>query len=96
MTAPGSPWMTMYLVGPRKRPVGARNPGSSKSFMMLVVSSGLNCHASPRSRAHHKNRSSAAIDRSPAQSKKQTRKEGTNHSPAGRRRSEPRRCRRGR
>jgi len=43
MTAPGSPWMTMYLVGPRKRPVGARNPGSSKSFMMLVISSGLNC-----------------------------------------------------
>jgi hypothetical protein len=42
MTAPGSPWMTMYLVGPRKRPVGARNPGSSKSFMMLAISSGLN------------------------------------------------------
>lgn len=43
MTAPGSPWMTMYLVGPRNSPVGARNPGSSKSFMMLVISSGLNC-----------------------------------------------------
>lgn len=35
--------MTMYLVGPRNSPVGARNPGSSKSFMMLVISSGLNC-----------------------------------------------------
>jgi hypothetical protein len=42
MTAPGSPWMTMYLAVPRKRPVGARNPGSSKSFMMFVISSGLN------------------------------------------------------
>jgi hypothetical protein len=32
----------MYLAVPRKRPVGARNPGSSKSFMMFVISSGLN------------------------------------------------------
>jgi hypothetical protein len=31
----------MYFVPPRKRPVGARVPGSSKSFMMAAISSGL-------------------------------------------------------
>jgi hypothetical protein len=30
-------------VPPRKRPVGARVPGSSKSFSMEVISSGLYC-----------------------------------------------------
>ena len=43
MTTVGSPWMTMYFVLPRKRPVGARVPGSSKSLMMPLISSGLNC-----------------------------------------------------
>lgn len=42
MTAPGSPWMTMYLVAPRYNPVGASVPGFSKSFMIPVISSGLN------------------------------------------------------
>jgi len=41
MTTLGSPWITMYFVPPRKRPVGARVPGSSKSFMMAAISSGL-------------------------------------------------------
>ena len=43
MTAPGSPWITMYLAPPRKRPVGARNPGSSKSVVIPLISSGFNC-----------------------------------------------------
>lgn len=43
ITAPASPWITMYFVPPRKRPVGARVPGSAKSFIMAVISSGLNC-----------------------------------------------------
>lgn len=43
MTAPGSPWMTMYFVPPRCKPVGARWPGSAKSVMIPVISSGLNC-----------------------------------------------------
>lgn len=47
MTTPGSPWITMYFVPPRKRPVGARLPGSSKSFMMPVISSGLYCNKAP-------------------------------------------------
>lgn len=42
MTAPGSPWMTIYFVPPRNKPVGASDPGSSKSFMMATISSGLN------------------------------------------------------
>uniref|UniRef100_A0A0A9EYC2 Uncharacterized protein n=2 Tax=Arundo donax TaxID=35708 RepID=A0A0A9EYC2_ARUDO len=33
----------MYFVPPRKRPVGARVPGSSKSFIMAAISSGLYC-----------------------------------------------------
>lgn len=43
MTAPCSPWITMYLVPPRCNPVGARVPGSSKSFMIPAISSGLYC-----------------------------------------------------
>lgn len=43
MTTPGSPWITMYFVPPTKRPVGARVPGSSKSFMIPETSSGFNC-----------------------------------------------------
>lgn len=42
MTAPGSPWMTMYFVPPRYNPVGASEPGSLKSFRMPVTSSGFN------------------------------------------------------
>lgn len=42
-TDPGSPWMTMYLVPPRCNPVGAREPGSSKSFIIADISSALNC-----------------------------------------------------
>lgn len=42
ITAPGSPWITIYLVPPRCKPVGARLPGSSKSFMIAVISWGLN------------------------------------------------------
>jgi len=42
MTAPGSPWMTMYLVPPIYNPVGASDPGSLKSLLMAVISSGLN------------------------------------------------------
>ena len=42
MTAPASPWMTIYFVPPRYNPVGASDPGSAKSFMIAVISSGLN------------------------------------------------------
>jgi len=42
MTEPGSPWMTIYLVPPMYNPVGASVPGSLKSFMIPVISSGLN------------------------------------------------------
>lgn len=45
ITAPGSPWITMYLVPPRNSPVGARVPGSAKSFIMPVISSGVNCNS---------------------------------------------------
>jgi len=31
----------MYFVPPMCNPVGARDPGSSKSFMMAEISSGL-------------------------------------------------------
>lgn len=43
ITAPGSPWITMYFVPPRYKPVGARVPGSAKSLIIPVISSGLNC-----------------------------------------------------
>lgn len=33
----------MYFVPPRYNPVGARDPGSSKSVIIAVISSGLNC-----------------------------------------------------
>lgn len=42
MTAPASPWITMYFVPPRCKPVGARWPGWSKSFIIPTISSGLN------------------------------------------------------
>ena len=42
MTAPGSPWITMYLVPARCKPVGARCPGSSKSLMISLISWVLN------------------------------------------------------
>ena len=42
MTAPASPWITIYFVPPRYNPVGASDPGSAKSFIMPVISSGLN------------------------------------------------------
>jgi hypothetical protein len=42
MTAPGSPWITIYLVPPIYNPVGARVPGSAKSLLIAVISSGLN------------------------------------------------------
>lgn len=43
MTAPGSPWITIYFVPPRNKPVGARCPGSSKSFIIPETSSALSC-----------------------------------------------------
>lgn len=46
ITAPGSPWITMYFVPPIYKPVGARVPGSAKSVIMAVISSGLNCNTS--------------------------------------------------
>lgn len=42
MTAPASPWITIYFVPPRNKPVGASVPGWSKSFRMAAISSGLN------------------------------------------------------
>lgn len=42
ITAPASPWITMYFVPPRYNPVGASDPGSLKSVIMAVISSGLN------------------------------------------------------
>ncbi len=42
MTAPGSPWITIYFVPPRYNPVGASDPGSAKSFITPVISSGFN------------------------------------------------------
>lgn len=42
ITAPGSPWITMYFAPPRNSPVGARNPGSSKSFWIPAISSAFN------------------------------------------------------
>lgn len=42
MTALGSPWMTMYFVPPMNNPVGASVPGSAKSLLMPVISSGFN------------------------------------------------------
>lgn len=41
ITAPGSPWITIYFVPPRCKPVGASVPGSSKSSVMPLISSGL-------------------------------------------------------
>lgn len=41
MTAPASPWITIYFVPPRYNPVGASDPGSAKSFITPVISSGL-------------------------------------------------------
>lgn len=43
MTTPASPWITIYFVPPRYKPVGASVPGSAKSFIIAVISSGLNC-----------------------------------------------------
>lgn len=43
MTAPYSPIITMYFMPPRFNLVGARDPGSSKSFMIAAISPGLNC-----------------------------------------------------
>ena len=44
VTAPGSPWITMYLAPARNNPVGAKWPGSSKSFIILANSCPLNYH----------------------------------------------------
>lgn len=41
ITAPGSPWITMYFADPRNNPVGASDPGSAKSFLIPVTSAGL-------------------------------------------------------
>ena len=41
MTTPDSPWITIYFVPPRYNPVGASDPGSLKSFIIAVISSGL-------------------------------------------------------
>ena len=38
MIAPHSPWITMYLVDPRYKPVGASDPGSAKSSMPVTSS----------------------------------------------------------
>jgi len=43
ITDPGSPWITIYFAPARYKPVGAREPGSLKSFIIPVISSGLNC-----------------------------------------------------
>ena len=45
ITAPGSPWITIYFAPPKNKPVGARVPGSSKSFNIPFISSGFICIA---------------------------------------------------
>lgn len=42
ITAPGSPWITMYFTPAWYKPVGAREPGSSKSFIIAAISAGVN------------------------------------------------------
>lgn len=82
MTAPGSPWITMYLVDPRYSPVGARDPGSAKSFIIATISSGLN-YTETRNDQHHKILHFTHIRKKPISAKSEPlRKENADEEPS--------------
>lgn len=53
ITAPGSPWITMYFSDPRNNPVGAGDPGSAKSFIIPGYFRGIKLHINIRTAKAH-------------------------------------------